>query len=138
VLMKLCFSARSVHSIMGAMENLISNILLLFTFPPYIHPARWIDVPYDAAARQALQSVNLRQRALLRYATWAAVFQILPIVHSSRRGLGHYGRGGVAAVARVLASMLAISRPAIAAGMTAFMIWLTWPGMMTNRQMRIC
>src|SRR5260370_30419120 len=34
-------------------------------------------------------------------------------------GLGHYGRGDVAAVARVLVSMLTISRRAIAAGMTA-------------------
>src|ERR1700738_957566 len=49
-----------------------------------------------------------------------------------------YGRGDVAAVARVWVSMLAISRRAIAAGMTAFMIWLTWPGMMTDRQMRTC
>jgi hypothetical protein len=38
--------------------------------------------------RQALQSVNLRQRALLRYATWAAVLQILPIVHKRS---GHEG-----------------------------------------------
>ena len=53
-------------------------------------------------------------------------------------GLDHYGRGGVAAVATVLASMLAISRRATAAGMTAFMIRLTWPGMMTDRQMRTC
>ena len=53
-------------------------------------------------------------------------------------GLGHYGRGDVAAVARVLVSMLAINRRAIAAGMTAFMIRLTWPGMMTDRQMRTC
>src|SRR5260370_1525028 len=46
--------------------------------------------------------------------------------------------GGVGVVARVLASMLAISRRAIAAGMTAFMIRLTWPGMMTDRQIRTC
>ena len=48
-------------------------------------------------------------------------------------GLDHYGRGGVAAIATVLASILAISRRAIAAGMTAFMIRLTRPGMMTGR-----
>ena len=48
------------------------------------------------------------------------------------------GRSGVAAVARVSASMLAISRRAIPAGMTAFMIGLIRPGMMTGRQMRTC
>jgi hypothetical protein len=32
-------------------------------------------VPYDAAAR-ALQSTNLRRPAILRYASWAAVFPI--------------------------------------------------------------
>ena len=53
-------------------------------------------------------------------------------------GLGHYGRDDVAAVARVLVSMLAIIRRAIAAGMTAFMIRLTRPGIMTGRQMRTC
>jgi hypothetical protein len=52
--------------------------------------------------------------------------------------LDHYGRGGVAAVARVSASMLAISRRAIAAGMTAFMIRLTRRGVMTGQQMRPC
>ena len=60
------------------------------------------------------------------------------LVHSSRRRSRPYGRGDVAAVARVLVSMLVISRRAIAAGITAFMIWLTWPGMMTDRQMRTC
>jgi hypothetical protein len=64
---------------------------------------------------------------------------ILPIVHSSRRpSRPLHGRGDVATVARVLVSMLAISRRAIAAGMTAFMIRLTWPGMMTDRQTRTC
>jgi len=33
--------------------------------------------PYDAVARHALQSVNLRRPAILRYASWAAVFPIL-------------------------------------------------------------
>jgi hypothetical protein len=32
--------------------------------------------PYDAAARDALQSANLRRPAILRYASWAAVFPI--------------------------------------------------------------
>jgi hypothetical protein len=66
------------------------------------------------------------------------VHSIQPIVHSSDAGFGHYGRGDIAAVARVLVSMLAISRRAMAAGMTAFMIRLTWPGMMTGREMRTC
>jgi hypothetical protein len=33
-------------------------------------------VPYNAAARDALQSANLRRPAILRYASWAAVFPI--------------------------------------------------------------
>jgi len=49
-----------------------------------------------------------------------------------------FALGGVAAVARALASILAISRRAMAVAMTAFMIRLTWPGMMTGRQMRTC
>jgi hypothetical protein len=32
--------------------------------------------PYDAAARHALQSANLRRPAILHYASWAAVFPI--------------------------------------------------------------
>jgi hypothetical protein len=32
--------------------------------------------PYDAAARRTRQSANLRRPAILRYASWAAVFQI--------------------------------------------------------------
>jgi hypothetical protein len=32
--------------------------------------------PYDAAARRALQSPNLRWPAILHYASWAAVFLI--------------------------------------------------------------
>jgi hypothetical protein len=32
--------------------------------------------PYDAAARHALQSANLRGPAILRYASWAAIFPI--------------------------------------------------------------
>jgi hypothetical protein len=31
---------------------------------------------YDAAARHALQSANLRRPAILRYDSWAAVFPI--------------------------------------------------------------
>jgi len=31
---------------------------------------------YDTAARHALQSVNLRRPAILRYDSWAAVFLI--------------------------------------------------------------
>src|ERR1700720_3771886 len=49
-----------------------------------------------------------------------------------------YGRGAVAAGATVLASILPMNRRATAAGMTAFMIRLTRPGMMTGRQMRTC
>ena len=32
--------------------------------------------PYDAVARHALQSVNLRRPAILHYTSWAAVFPI--------------------------------------------------------------
>jgi hypothetical protein len=32
--------------------------------------------PYDAAARNALQSPNLRDPAILRYTSWAAIFPI--------------------------------------------------------------
>jgi hypothetical protein len=33
-------------------------------------------LPYDCVARHALQLANLRQPAILRYASWAAVFPI--------------------------------------------------------------
>ncbi len=36
--------------------------------------------PYDAAARHALQSVDLRRPAILHYALWAAVFSISQVV----------------------------------------------------------
>jgi hypothetical protein len=45
---------------------------------------------YDAAARHALQSVKLRRRAILHYASWAAVYQRLrlswPVVELCRAG----------------------------------------------------
>ena len=36
--------------------------------------------PYDAAARHALQSVDLRRPAILHYALWADVFSISQVV----------------------------------------------------------
>jgi hypothetical protein len=35
--------------------------------------------PYDAAARDALQSANLRRPAILRYASWASWAAVFPI-----------------------------------------------------------
>lgn len=37
---------------------------------------------YDAAARHALQSANLRRPAILPYASWAAVFPSSQVVRS--------------------------------------------------------